>query len=417
MLKPALTNFYATDEPDEPDEPDEINESDVTNKIDPVELAAALIRCPSVTPAEGGALDLLQDVLTKLGFVCTRLPFEEDGTDLVDNLYARLGTNGPHLCFAGHTDVVPAGNPDDWQIDPFGGKISQQILWGRGAVDMKSAIAAFIAAVATHINAQDKVEGKLENGSISLLITGDEEGVAQNGTRKMLGWLQQQNEIIDDCLVGEPTNPETLGEMIKIGRRGSVNCKLIVTGTQGHVAYPHLAANPIPQLAGLIAHLSAQKLDEGSPHFQPSNLEVVNIEANNNASNVIPAQAIGYFNIRYNDQWNADSISNWVRTQLDEVANDLGYAIEFEHSGDCFLTTPSDFVENLSAAITEVTGREPELSTSGGTSDARFIKDITRVVEFGLVGKTMHKIDEHVPLDDIRQLSEIYRIVIGNYFS
>jgi len=380
--------------------------------LDPVALAAQLIRCPSVTPAEAGALDLLQEVLQELGFVCTRLPFEEDGTEAVDNLYARLGSEGPHICFAGHTDVVPVGNEADWQTDPFGGEIREQALWGRGAADMKGSIAAFVAAVAMHQQAQGDI-----GGSISFLITGDEEGPSINGTRKMLGWLQEQGEIIDDCLVGEPTNPDVLGDMIKIGRRGSVNGVVTVTGTQGHVAYPHLADNPVPQLVRLMAHLAAGPLDEGSQHFQPSNLEITSVDVGNGATNVIPAQAVGRFNIRYNDHWDKDKISAWIEARLDEAAGEAGYALELSHTGDCFLTEPGPFVETLSTAIEEVTGRAPILSTSGGTSDARFIKDISRVVEFGLVGKTMHKVDEHVPVDDIRQLAKIYEKLLAGYFA
>ena len=254
-------------------------------------------------------------------------------------------------------------------------------------------------------------------GSISFLITGDEEGPSINGTRKMLGWLQEQGQIIDDCLVGEPTNPDVLGDMIKIGRRGSVNGMVTVTGTQGHVAYPHLADNPVPQLVTLMAHLAAGTLDDGSQHFQPSNLEITSVDVGNGATNVIPAQAVGRFNIRYNDHWDNDKISAWIEARLDEAAGEAGYALELSHTGDCFLTEPGPFVETLSMAIEEVTGRAPILSTSGGTSDARFIKDISRVVEFGLVGKTMHKVDEHVPVDDIRQLAKIYEKLLAGYFA
>ncbi|MGB0343019.1 MAG: succinyl-diaminopimelate desuccinylase [Parvibaculales bacterium] len=380
--------------------------------IDAVAFAAELIRCPSVTPEDAGALDVLQAALEKLGFACTRLPFEEDGTAPVDNLYARLGTQGPHLCFAGHTDVVPVGAADDWQVDPFAGEIRDQALWGRGAADMKGSIAAFVAAIAAYIEANGAPDG-----SISLLITGDEEGPSINGTRKMLGWLQQQNEIIDDCIVGEPTNPDVLGDMIKIGRRGSVNGVVTVTGTQGHVAYPHLAENPVPQLTAMMTHLAQTPLDEGSTHFQPSNLELTGFDVGNMTTNVIPAQAVARFNIRYNDHWTAQTVSEWIGARLDESAGVSGYQLDLSHTGDCFLTEPGPFVEQLSAAIEEVTGRMPQLSTTGGTSDARFIKDICRVVEFGLVGKTMHKVDERVPVDDIRQLVEIYRLVLNSYFA
>ena len=379
--------------------------------LDPVQFAADLIRCPSVTPADAGALDVLERALTDLGFHCTRLPFEEAGTDPVDNLYARLGTQGPHICFAGHTDVVPVGAEADWQVDPFAGEIREQCLWGRGAADMKGAIAAFVAAIAAHIDAHGRPEG-----SISLLITGDEEGPSINGTRKMLAWLKDQGEIIDDCVVGEPTNPDALGDMIKIGRRGSVNGVVTVSGTQGHVAYPHLAQNPVPQLAAMMTALSQAALDDGTEHFQPSNLEVTSFDVGNATTNVIPAEAKARFNIRYNDTWQADTISAWIKAQLDASQGASGYELDLSHTGDCFLTQPNAFVETLSAAVEEVTGRAPVLSTSGGTSDARFIKDVTRVVEFGLVGKTMHKVDERVPVDDIRQLAVIYEKLLGGYF-
>lgn len=380
--------------------------------IDPVAFAADLIRCPSVTPEDAGALDRLQAELESLGFTCTRLPFSEEGTANVDNLYARLGTLGPNICFAGHTDVVPVGAADDWQVDPFAGEIREQALWGRGAADMKGAIAAFVGGVSQFLDAHGAPDG-----SISLLITGDEEGPSINGTRKMLDWLEEQGEIIDDCLVGEPTNPDVLGDMIKIGRRGSVNGVISVNGTQGHVAYPHLADNPVPQLVAMVNHLAQQSLDDGSEHFQPSNLEITSFDVGNATTNIIPAQAHARFNIRYNDHWNAETISHWVRARLDESAGTAGYQLELSHTGDCFLTQPGPFVEQLSAAITEVTGREAVLSTSGGTSDARFIKNVTRVVEFGLVGQTMHKVDERVPLDDIRQLNDIYRILLTSYFA
>ena len=380
--------------------------------LDPVQFAADLIRCPSVTPADAGALDVLQRALTDLGFACTRLPFEEDGTDRVDNLYARLGSEGPHICFAGHTDVVPVGAAADWQVDPFAGEIREQCLWGRGAADMKGAIAAFVAAIAAHLDAHGQPQG-----SISLLITGDEEGPSINGTRKMLGWLQEKGEIIDDCVVGEPTNPDALGDMIKIGRRGSVNGVVTVSGTQGHVAYPHLADNPVPQLAAMMTALSQATLDEGTEHFQPSNLEVTSFDVGNATTNVIPAEATARFNIRYNDTWTAETVSAWIKEQLDTAQGASGYQLELSHTGDCFLTEPNAFVETLSAAVEDVTGRAPVLSTSGGTSDARFIKDVTRVVEFGLVGKTMHKVDERVPVDDIRQLAAIYERLLAGYFA
>jgi len=380
--------------------------------LDPVQLAADLIRCPSVTPADAGALDVLQFALETLGFTCTRLPFEEDGTPPVDNLYARLGEAAPNFCFAGHTDVVPVGRQDDWKVDPFAGMQKDGFLWGRGAADMKGAIAAFVSAVSVHLDG-----GRDINGSISLLITGDEEGPSINGTRKMLDWLNARGEVIDDCVVGEPTNPNQLGDMIKIGRRGSVNGIITVNGAQGHVAYPHLAANPVPQLAAMVNHLSQSSLDTGTEHFQPSNLEITSFDVGNVTTNVIPAQAVARFNIRYNDSWQADTITDWIGARLDESAGASGYELTLEHTGDCFLTAPNSFVESLSDAVHSVTGKQPELSTSGGTSDARFIKDAARVVEFGLVGKTMHKVDERARLDDIKQLSQIYAHLLETYFS
>ena len=391
-------------------------------QIDPVNFAAELIRCPSVTPADAGALDLLEKVLTDIGFTCTRLPFQEPDTSRVDNLYARIGDTAPHICFAGHTDVVPVGATDSWQKDPFSGEISDDKLWGRGAADMKGAIAAFVAATADYLAQEGKPKG-----SISLLITGDEEGPSINGTIKMLDWLSTQQEVIDDCIVGEPTNPETLGEMIKIGRRGSVNTTVTVEGIQGHVAYPHRAANPVPHLVQLLERLIAAKLDDGTPHFQPSNLELTGFDVGNAVTNVIPALAQARFNIRYNDIWNRDSITDWINENLNTAHNALSETIDGEnkfslsvdinHSGEAFLTPTGALSELAVSAVENTLGMTPELSTSGGTSDARFIKDHSRVIEFGLVGKTMHKVDEHVRVDDIRSLTNIYQEILSGYFS
>ncbi len=380
--------------------------------IDALELAATLIRCPSVTPEDAGALDIVQQALEGLGFHCTRLPFSEAGTATVDNLYARLGEGAPHLCFAGHVDVVPVGAADDWERAPFSGHIDNGCLWGRGAADMKGAIAAFIAAISRYL-----AQKPLLHGSISLLITGDEEGPAINGTAKMVAWLKQQKQTITHCLVGEPTNPQEMGDMIKIGRRGSVNGTLVVEGTQGHVAYPHLAQNPVTDMLRLLAHLADKKLDAGTPHFQPSNLEVTTIDVNNPTTNLIPARAQARFNIRYNDLWTRDSLDKWVHDALAEIAINSTYTLRLAHSGEAFLTTPDGFVESVGKAVQEITGKTPELSTTGGTSDARFIKDICPVIEFGLVGKTMHKINEHVPVSDIEQLTQIYRKIIAAYFA
>ena len=391
-------------------------------QIDPVNFAAELIRCPSVTPADAGALDLLEKVLTEIGFTCTRLPFQEPDTSLVDNLYARLGDAAPHICFAGHTDVVPVGAADNWQKDPFSGEISDDKLWGRGAADMKGAIAAFVAATADYLSQNGKPKG-----SISLLITGDEEGPSVNGTIKMLDWLSTQQEVIDDCIVGEPTNPETLGEMIKIGRRGSVNTTVTIEGIQGHVAYPHRAANPVPHLVQLLERLITAKLDDGTPHFQPSNLELTGFDVGNAVTNVIPALAQARFNIRYNDIWSRDTITDWINENLNAAHDALNNAIDGEnkfsltvdinHSGEAFLTPTGTLSELAVGAVEKTLGMTPELSTSGGTSDARFIKDHARVIEFGLVGKTMHKVDEHVRVNDIQSLTKIYQEILSGYFS
>ena len=391
-------------------------------QIDPVNFAVELIRCPSVTPADAGALDLLEKVLTEIGFTCTRLPFQEPNTARVDNLYARLGDAAPHICFAGHTDVVPVGAADNWQKDPFSGEISDDKLWGRGAADMKGAIAAFVAATADYLSQNGKPKG-----SISLLITGDEEGPSVNGTIKMLDWLSTQQEVIDDCIVGEPTNPETLGEMIKIGRRGSVNTTVTIEGIQGHVAYPHRAANPVPHLVQLLERLITAKLDDGTPHFQPSNLELTGFDVGNAVTNVIPALAQARFNIRYNDIWSRDTITDWINENLNAAHDALNNAIDGEnkfsltvdinHSGEAFLTPTGTLSELAVSAVEKTLGMTPKLSTSGGTSDARFIKDHARVIEFGLVGKTMHKVDEHVRVNDIQSLTKIYQEILSGYFS
>ena len=386
--------------------------SSPSQPLDPVAFAAELIRCPSVTPAEGGALDLLQARLEALGFTCTRLPFSDEGTPDVDNLYARIGTEGPNFCFAGHTDVVPVGDEAAWSADPFGGEIRDGILFGRGATDMKSAIAAFAAA------AQRVLKEGAPKGSISFLITGDEEGPAVNGTQKMLDWCAAHGEVIDDCLVGEPTNPRALGDMIKIGRRGSVNGWLTAYGAQGHVAYPHLADNPVPRMAAMLSALAGLKLDEGTEHFQPSNLEITTVDVGNSATNVIPAEVRAHFNIRFNDLQTAEGLEVLVRGVLDKVCQEMGgsYDLVFKKSGDAFLTAPGRLSDIVAGAVEKVTGRAPELSTSGGTSDARFIKNHARVIEFGLVSQSMHKVDEHIAVKDIEQLTDIYEAVLRGYF-
>lgn len=382
---------------------------------DAVALAQALIRCESVTPHEGGALTLLQNVLEPAGFECHRLPFSEPGTPDVDNLYARLGAGRPHLCFAGHTDVVPAGNEAAWKFPPFGGEVHDGMLYGRGAVDMKGCVAAFVAAALRHVGTHNG----LARGSISFLITGDEEGPSINGTAKMLHWLKTRDEVIDACLVGEPSNPQALGDEIKIGRRGSLNVDLVVHGKQGHSAYPHIADNPVPKLARIIDRLSSAKLDEGTANFQPSNLQVTVISVPNTATNVIPGEARAKLNIRYNDAWTRPKMEAWVRATVMAAATELGavFDVTFSGTGDVFLTKPGPLVSTLKDAVKSVTGRTPALTTGGGTSDARFIKDHCPVVEFGLVNATIHQVDEHTSVADLEALTEIYGRFIGNYFA
>jgi len=373
--------------------------------IDTVALTQALVRCASVTPADAGALDILEDTLNGLGFACHRLPFGE-----VDNLYARHGTAAPNFCFAGHTDVVPVGDPDAWTVDPFAGEVIDDSLYGRGAADMKGAVAAFITAVASYLD--DHPNGPA--GSISLLITGDEEGPAVNGTKKVLEWMTEHGEAIDACVVGEPTNPSALGEMAKIGRRGSMNGTITVTGTQGHVAYPGLAENPVPGMIRLLAAIGDVDLDDGTDAFQPSNLEITTVDVGNPADNVIPAKATAMLNIRFNDRHSSDSLTAWLRERLD--ATGVAYDLDIRVSGEAFLTPPGPLSEIVAAAVAAETGRAPELSTSGGTSDARFIKDHCPVVEFGLVGRTMHKVDERTSCDDLRSLTAIYRGILDRFF-
>jgi len=374
-------------------------------------LARDLIRCPSVTPEEGGALDLLRSVLTEMGFTCHRLVFSEAGTPDVDNLYARLGDSGPNFCFAGHTDVVPTGPRDAWSVDPFAAEVRDGVLYGRGATDMKSAIAAFVVA------AQRFQQSGSPNGSISLLITGDEEGPSVNGTKKVLQWLTENDETIDICIVGEPTNPTRLGEMMKIGRRGSLNGWLTVTGEQGHTAYPHLADNAAHRIVALLAALTAAPLDQGSDHFQPSTLQISTIDIGNPTTNVIPGEAKATFNIRFNDLHGSESLTAWLHETLDAAIGEGGrYDLDIVVSGESFLTPPGQLSDIVSDACEKVLGRRPELSTTGGTSDARFIKDFCPVVEFGLVGQTMHKADEQSAVSDIEKLTDIYEAVLRAYF-
>ena len=387
------------------------------DRPDPVELTRALIRCPSVTPADEGALDVLQAALEALGFACTRLPFGE-GAERVDNLYARLGTAAPNFCFAGHTDVVPVGEPAGWTVDPFGAELKDGTLYGRGAADMKGAIAAFVAAVGRFKAAQD---GKIP-GSISLLITGDEEGDAVNGTVKVLGWLKDRGEVLDDCLVGEPTNPQALGDMIKIGRRGSLTAHLTVHGVQGHTAYPHLADNPVHRLARILVAITREPLDDGSEHFQPTTLQVSTVDVGNPASNVIPGEARATFNVRFSDKHTSESVIAWLHERCaaamadDGKGGDATYDLNVRVSGESFLTPPGRLAELVRDAVQDVSGTAPEFSTTGGTSDARFIKDHCPVVEFGLIGQTMHKADERMATADIEALTRIYERVLARYF-
>ncbi len=383
---------------------------------DPIALSQALIRCPSVTPAEGGALDVLESALGSLGFAVHRLPFSDTNTPDIDNLYARLGTAGANFCFAGHTDVVPVGDANAWTDDPFAGTVVDGNLYGRGAADMKSAIAAFTTATDRLIARHGAPDSWDRPGSISLLITGDEEGPAINGTRKVLGWLADKGETLDACLVGEPTNPDAMGDMIKIGRRGSMMGYLTVRGVQGHAAYPHLADNPAHRIVRLLDALTAEPLDDGSEHFQPSTLQVTTIDIGNPAENVIPAEARATFNIRFCDLHTSESLKVRLREILNAAGADTDYSLDFRITGESFLTPPGLLSEAISGAVEAVTGRQPELSTTGGTSDARFIKDFCPVAEFGLVGQTMHKIDENVSCADIETLTEIYLKLLETYF-
>ncbi|MDW3206515.1 MAG: succinyl-diaminopimelate desuccinylase [Alphaproteobacteria bacterium] len=381
-------------------------------EIDPIALTQDLIRCPSVTPAEAGALDLLQGVLEDLGFVCRRLPFQEEGTEPVDNLYARLGTEAPNLCFAGHTDVVPVGQADSWTVDPFAATVQDGMLIGRGASDMKGAIAAWVSAVSLRLARSGGVPG-----SISLLITGDEEGPSVNGTKKMLPALAELGERIDHCITGEPTNPAALGTMMKIGRRGSLNGYITARGVQGHTGYPHLADNAAHRLTRMLAALVDWQIDEGSDHFEPSVLSVTQIVVDNEATNVVPALATARFNIRYNDLHTGAALEETLRARLKEAAGDgADFDLKVVVSGESFLTPPGLLSDLLVEACETVTGNRPELSTTGGTSDSRFIKDYCPVVDFGLVGKTMHQVDERVETADITALRDIYATVIDRYF-
>ena len=382
----------------------------MTEPLCPVALTAALIRCPSVTPTEGGALRLLEEVLTKAGFDCTRVDRGE-----TPNLFARWGPRGHPRSFGfnGHTDVVPLGNPDDWTQDPFGGQIEGGCIWGRGACDMKSGVAAFVAA------AVDFVRDTPPEGAVILTITGDEEGPGRDGTIAILDWMEAQGEAMAACMVGEPTCPETMGEMIKIGRRGSLTATITARGRQGHTAYPHKALNPLPALVGLLDLLAQHELDQGTDHFDPSTLALTSVDTGNPASNVVPAQARAVLNIRFNDLHSGAGLRDWLQAQAAEHQAATGVALDVavHISGEPFLTPPGPLSDLVARAVEVECGRAPVLSTSGGTSDARFVKDHCPVVEFGLVGTSMHQVDEYAETDQIHTLKRVYARVLQDYFA
>jgi succinyl-diaminopimelate desuccinylase len=377
---------------------------------DPVALAQGLIRCPSVTPAEGGALAFLEGVLKPAGFACHRLTMRQAGTPDVENLYARIGTGAPHLCFAGHTDVVPVGDEGGWSRPPFAADIVDGVLYGRGAVDMKGGIACFAAAALGYIAAH----GGLPHGSLSFLITGDEEGPGINGTPKVLEWMREHGEVPDACVVGEPTSSKAVGDEVKIGRRGSVTAELTVHGKQGHAAYGHLAENPIPKLARMIDRLSATPLDAGTPRFQPSSVEATVVTVPNSAGNVIPARARAVFSIRYNDLHTRAGIEAWVRRHCEAVALELDARFDLAFSGthEVFVTEPGPLAAAMCGAVEAVTGLAPALTTNGGASDASFIRRLCPVVELGLLNATAHQVDERAPVADLATLTAIYRRLI-----
>ena len=379
-----------------------------------VQLAQGLIRCESVTPADAGALDVLIEAVKPARFTVWRLNFKDDGTPPVDNLYARVGDGPPNLCFAGHVDVVPPGDATQWTHPPFAAEVADGRLYGRGASDMKGAIACFVAAALDYA----KSRGRELDGSISLLITGDEEGPAVNGTRKVLAWMKEQGERLDHCIVGEPTNATRIGEAIKIGRRGSLNGHLKVTGTQGHVAYPHLANNPVKGLIKVLARVYDSPLDYGSAHFSPSNFEVTSIDVGNPTTNIIPSAAEARFNIRFNDRHEAGALKDLLREHARAAlsGSDLSFSLGFEPHAESFLTEPGPLDALMSEAVSEVTGLTPKLSTDGGTSDARFIKDYCPVIEFGLTTASIHKVDENAAITDLEQLTDVYRRFIALYF-
>ena len=380
--------------------------------INELKLAKDLIRFPSITPRDAGAINFLSKQLKTLGFNCKILEFKDKKSKPIKNLYARLGKKSPNLCYAGHTDVVPPGNINDWTSNPFKPSVKNNYLIGRGANDMKSSIACFVSAVSKFLK-----KGQF-NGSISFLITGDEEGLAVNGTKKVVDYLKKKKEKIDFCIVGEPTNPNKLGEMIKIGRRGSLSGKIVISGTQGHVAYPHLSNNPINTLVIVCKKLKEKKLDKGNKNFQPSNLEFTSIDIDNKAHNVIPARAKAQFNVRYNNFHNANTLKKKINSMIKNICkkNKCKFKIEFIANGDSFLTKPEKTIFMAKKIIKKITKLTPKFSTTGGTSDARFIRKIAPCLEFGLVNKTMHKVDECVSLSDLKKLTKIYQNILEDYF-
>ncbi len=382
----------------------------MTNALD---IARDLIRCASVTPRDEGALDVVARYLKGAGFSIERVRFSEAGTPDIDNLYAKFGTGVPCLMFAGHTDVVPPGDAAQWRFDPFSAEVADGHLWGRGAVDMKGGLAAAIAAAIAHVR-----EFGASKGAIAFLITGDEEGPAVNGTVKLLEWAKARGEHFDHCILGEPTNPQQLGDMIKIGRRGSLTGRLVVHGQQGHVGYPHLAHNPVPDMVAILAGLKASPFDAGTDHFDASNLEVTTVDTGNGATNVIPAAVRATFNIRFNDLWTPDSLAHEITRRIHAAAPEAKIDLTFDPTNAvAFLTSPGPFVDLVADAVEQETGHRPALSTTGGTSDARFIRATCPVVEFGLVGQTMHAVDERTPVAELEQLAAIYRRILKTYFA
>jgi succinyl-diaminopimelate desuccinylase len=387
----------------------------MSQAADPVSIARDLVRCRSVTPVEGGALGMIETLLGGAGFTVERMTFAEPGTAPVENLYARRGSRPPHLVFAGHTDVVPPGDEARWSHPPFAGEVASGLLFGRGAVDMKGGIACALAAALDHVAAH----GGKPAGSLSFLITGDEEGIAVNGTTKLLQWAADRGERFDHCILGEPSSAAAVGDQIKVGRRGSLNGTLVVTGRQGHVAYPHLAENPIRALTALMTALTTEPLDQGSAHFEPSNLEFTSVDVGNPVVNLIPGEARARFNIRFNDCHNQASLKSLVETRAQAAAagGRARWHIDWEPSNaDVFLAQPGAFLDLVVGAITEIAGRSPKLSTTGGTSDARFIKNYCPVLEFGLVGRTMHQTDECTTVADLVMLTAVYRSILERYF-